>query len=116
MIVILESPTGKRKWKIEPEKSGMCYRVLKTPIGVAFIDGVLLNKKGTPIKADWIDCKIYPTTLMSAVSKVVDLMLADPEDQVEVEFKGIDIREGMNKIFKRWLNQVMKTLEVKVDE
>jgi hypothetical protein len=41
-----------------------------------------------------------------AIEKVVDLMLADPEDQIEVQFSGIDMRKGMEKIFKAWFKKV----------
>lgn len=112
MIVILESPTGKRKWRIEPFDSGMCFKILKTPIGYVDTDGVLRSKKnGKEIKGEWIDCKIYPSTLEYAVEKVIDLMLADPEDEITMEFSGIDMRTGMEKIFKRWLNKIKKEIE-----
>lgn len=113
MIVILESPTGKRKWKIEPYDNGMCFKISKTPVGVVELDGVMRSRKnGKEITGEWIDCRRFPVTLEHAVEMVVDLMLADPDDDVKLEFSGIDMRKGMNKIFKNWLKDVMKTLEV----
>ena len=111
MIVILESPTGKRKWKIEPYDNGLCFKISKTPIGIVDVDGVLRNRDGKEIKQGWLDCRLYPTKLEHAVEKVVDLMLADPEDSVTVEFHGIDMKTGMNKIFKKWLKDTMVMLE-----
>lgn len=114
MIVIFESPTGMRKWKIEPFDNGLCFKISKTPIGYVDSDGVLRSKKnGKEIKEDWIDCRIYPTTMEHSIEKVVDLMLADPEDQIEVQFSGIDMRKGMEKIFKAWFKKVK--LEVQDD-
>ena len=114
MLIILESPTGKRKWKIEPLDSGLCFKISKTPIGIVDTDGVWRSKKnGRTVKKDWIDLPCYPTTLESAIEKVVNLMIADPEDEVVYQFSGMDITEGMLKIFKRWLK---KTLAVVANE
>jgi hypothetical protein len=113
MVVIFESPTGKRKWRIEPYDNGMCFRILKSPIGVIEQDGVMRSRKnGKEIKGEWIDCHRFPVTLDQAVAMVVNLMLADPDDTVKLEFHGIDMKQGMEKIFKRWLKDVKKTLEV----
>ena len=115
MLIILESPTGKRKWKIEPLDSGLCFKISKTPIGIIDTDGVWRSKKnGRTVKKEWIDLPCYPTTIESAVEKVVDFMIADPEDEVTYQFSGIDMKKEMTRIFDKWLKKILK--EVKVEE
>lgn len=116
MILIFQSPTGKRKWKIEPHDNGLCFEISKTPIMTVGVDGVARSKSGKVIKREWIPCHRYPTDLEHAVEMVVDLMLADPDDDITLEFSGIDMKTGMNRVFKKWLKEVKEGLIAAADD
>lgn len=116
MILIFQSPTGNRKWKIAPHENGLCFKIYKTPIGLMGADGIVRNKDGKEVKCEWTDCRRYPTTMEHAIEMVVDLMLSDPEDDIALEFSGIDMRKGMERIFKKWLKEVKEGLVEPVDD
>ena len=112
MILTFESPTGRRKWKIEPYSSGLCFKIYKSPIGWVDADGIVRNRNGQPIKTQWTEVGMYPTTIDRAVELVVDMMIADPDDTVTFEFHGLDMRKGMNRVFKKWLDEVKEKVMV----
>ena len=92
MIITIESPSGKRKWRLEPFDNGLCWRLLKTSI----------NPKA---KSQWINCECYPTTLPGALKALVDRMLKDPEDPVALDFKAEDVEKQAMRVLKAWLKQ-----------
>ena len=90
MIITIESPSGNRKWRLEPFDNGLCWRLLKTPIN-------------PEAKQEWINCECYHSTLPAALEALVDRMLKDPDDPTTLEFKAEDIKKQSMRVLKAWL-------------
>ncbi len=100
-IVIKDSKTGKEylvrgktpEWELFQRSKGK------------IVDGVL---KG---KGEWVSCRLYPTTLPAAVSKVVNFLLADPDNPdeyvTEAVNAGKEIRKTIDKRIRDIVAEVM---------
>ena len=104
------SPSGRRKWRIEPYDNGLCFRILKTPMGVER-NGRLYAKNGKEIKSEWVNCEKYPTSIDSALEHVVDLMLADPDDPTELEFDAADVRKAATRVLREYIKKAKMEIE-----
>ena len=97
MIITIESPSGNRKWRLEPFDNGLCWRLLKSSID-------------PKAKSKWIDCTCYHSSLASALEALVERMLKDPEDPVSLEFTGVDIKRSVVRVLKNRIKDL--TMEV----
>lgn len=109
MIVTLTSPTSGRRWKITPLANGLCYQIFKEQ--TKEIGSKL--KSGKVIKNAWVDTGRYPSTLDHAIAMTVDLMLKDPDDQVEFAFEVRD-KKSLNKSAKDILKGFIDGIEVTI--
>lgn len=90
MIITVESPSGNRKWRLEPFDNGICWRLLKTPIN-------------PDAKQEWINCECYHATLEAALKAMLQRMLCDPDDPTTFEFAPEDIERQAMRVMKAWL-------------
>ena len=95
-IIIKDEASGKR-YMIQGH--GLDWEIFKESKGKV-VDG---KHKG---KGDWTSCRNYPTELQYAVAKVINWIMADPDDpdpEVTVEAKTVvkDIRKIVNNRAKQ---------------
>ena len=96
MIITVESPSGKRKWRLEPADNGLSWHLLKSS---------LENKDA------WIDCRSYYPTLAGALEQLVEAMLHDPDDKVQLEFSAADVKSAAMRVLKNYLKEVGITID-----
>ena len=90
MIVTVESPTGNRKWRVEPIDNGLCWRLMKSSM-----------KKGA--KHEWINCECYSATFDGAMKNLIERMICDPDDPCDLGFPPEDMKKSVARAIKAWL-------------
>lgn len=103
MKIILTSPSG-RRWKIEPVDSGLCFAISKEP-------AAKIGKNGRRITAEWLSCDCYPSTLGSAVSRCIELMLTDGSDEQEIVV-DVESLEALRLGLKLWTANIAYDISV----
>lgn len=106
-ILITDEKLGKR---FLIRGHGLDYEIFRESAGKKDKDG---NVRG---KGEWTTCRLYPTSLPYAVYKVVNLILADPDDTDQVVVQADKIRVQLGKIIHDRLDQIIVTALKEVDK
>lgn len=103
MIITIESPSGKRKWRIEPVDNGLCYRLMKTSLD-------------PNAKNQWINCECYSGTIQSALERCVERILKDPDDPTHFELAASDLKRNAVRCIKKYLEELGVEIEKEVGD
>ena len=79
---------------------GLDYEIFRESKGKMDADG---NAKG---KGEWTTCRLYPSSLPYAVYKVLNLILADPDDTDAVSVEADKARVKLGKIIHDRIEEI----------